>query len=427
MMVFIVLRKIASALLLLPMLTIWFTAPLFAANFTQSDAARSGQDLPPTALYESAWQYLDSQPNTGIDKSAWQEWHHKFDGQLTDEARAILAISSAFDAVKGPVVELDCAAWPPAEAGIGLSFEINKKREIEITGVIRGGPAALSGLKRGDIITEIDGQAMLPWYLGTYAALRSTAQEGTKVRIRYKRAGQLYDVTLTRKKGILAPETVCLMIDGIAYMRPAEFQMNEEALQFFTTALSELSNAGAQGLVLDLRDSDVTAINTSDIAGFFLPKDSALRIEKSITGSTPIKSSVLPLLPALPLMVLINKGTYSDSELIASALQFHNRGKLIGEQSIGHTKRIPLTHQLDRMYLMRIWSTECLPPDGKPIEGTGVQPNIAVSNTTNEEAPWYQNIKPGATPSPDAKNSANEIADKQLRTALKMLKKPAQK
>lgn len=421
------LKKSASVLLALPMLTTWFAAPLYAASMTQSDAARSGLDLPPTALYESAWQYLNSQPDTGVNKYAWQEWHHKFDGQLIDEARAILAISTAFAAVQGPMVELDCVAWPPAEAGIGLSFDINRKQEIEVMGVTRGGPAALSGLKRGDIITEIDGQAMPPWRLSTYAALRSTAQEGTKVRIRYKRAGQLYDVTLTRTKGIMAPETVCLMIDDVAYMRPAEYPMNDEALKFITTALRDLSNAGAQGLVLDLRDSNVFAFGNSDIAGFFLPKDSVLRIEKSITGSAPSKSSVEPLLPALPLVVLINKGTYLDSELIAAALKFHNRGKLIGEQSYGHMKQIPLTHQLDKMYLMRVWSTDWLPPDGKSIEGTGVQPDIVVPSTTTEEAPWYQNIKPGATPSPTVKNSKNEIADKQLRTALKILKPPAQK
>lgn len=416
-MVSIVLKKFALALLVLPVLTILFTAPVSADIMTQSDAARARQDLPPTALYESAWQYLNNQPNTGVDKSAWQEWHYKFNGQLTDEARAILAISQAFDAVKGPLVDLDCAAWPPAEAGIGLSFDINQKREIEITGVTRGGPAALSGLKRGDIITEIDGTAMPPWYLATYAALRSTAKDGTKIRIRYKRDGQLYDVTLTRTKRVMAAETVCMMIDDVAYMRPAEYPMNDEALKFITTALSDLSNAGAKGLVLDLRDSNVIAFSTGDIAGFFLPKDSVLRIDKSPIGSAPIKSSVEPLLPALPLVVLINKGTYSDSELIAAALKFHHRGKLLGEPSYGRKKQIPLTHQLDKMYLMRVWSTDCLPPDGKSIEGTGVQPNIPVLNTTPQEAPWYQNIKPGASPSPDAKNSGNEIADKQLRTA----------
>lgn len=391
----------------------------------ESEAERISKDLAPQDLYEAAWQFINNTPNLGIDKAAWQEWHHKFDGQITDEASAICAISSAFENVKGPLVELNTSLWPAAEAGVGLSMYINNKREIEVANVMRGSPAALAGMLRGDLILAVDGKTVPPWLMMVVGAVRGTGKEGTSVALKYRRAGQIFDVTLVKRKYAVTSENICQMIGGIAYLRPPETMMSGSDMEFFQNALEQLPGAGCKGLVLDLRDSEVSAPTHAEFAGYFLPAETVLRTERRQASSmaTPLKSSVHPRLLKMPMAVLINGGTASDSELIVAALKQYGRAKLVGEGTAGCLRRVAVLQQLDRTYQVRVWSMAWLPPDGKTIEGKGIEPDVLVAVPDPKRGPWYKNIAPGAVPKPDARNEKHEIVDKQLAAALTVLNK----
>lgn len=389
----------------------------------ESGSERISKDLAPPDLYEAAWQFINDTPNLGIDKVAWQDWQHKFDGQLASESFAVCAISTAFETIKGPLVELDTSLWSPAEAGVGLCLYVNNKHEIEVANVMRGSPAALAGMLRGDVILAVDGKTLPPWLMMAVGAVRGTGKEGTAVTLKYRRAEQMFDVSLVKSKYAAASENICQKIDGIAYLRPPETMMRSSDLEFFQTAIEQLPGAGCKGLVLDLRDTDVSAPTHAEIAGYFLPANTVLRSEKTQTNSapTPLKSSIQPRLLKMPMAVLINGGTSSDSELIVAALKHYGRAKLLGQRTAGCLRRVAVTHQLDRTYQVRVWSMAWLPPDGKTIEGIGIQPDVLAAAADPKSGPWYKNIAPGAVPKPDARNEKNEIVDKQLAAALSLL------
>lgn len=395
--------------------------PSYSVGTNDGDTGLSKWD--PQDLYTATWRYIyDTYQSPGFDNADWlANWGHRFDGQLTTIDQARDAIDQALATLKNPRVTLACRDVLTADGGVGAQLRVRDNGEITVLSTVRGMPASFGGLKRGDVITEIDGQ-LAPVKLREATQL-IRGKSGTKVRIQFRRNATLYETTLIRTNQFRKDEMVAMMLGDIAYLRPPQHLMDREMSQKFEAALSSLCGTHAAGLILDLRDSDVSMLERK-FGELFVPRGAKIGGVKGPTETTYFTSTADPLAPNIPMVALINQGTTDSSEEIASCLKFNSRAVLVGEKTFGHGDA-PATKRIDRDHTLFFHTYERTGPDGSVISGIGVTPNYAVSDRelAAGEGPWYDNVKPGTIQSPDAKNATQQLSDKQLRTAVTVLQK----
>ncbi len=294
--------------------------------------------------------------------------------------------------------------------GIGAWVDVSGDY-LTIIAPIPGSPAAKAGLKPGDQIIGVDGEDVtgVPPEL---VRRRVLGPAGTKVRltIRRKEDGevQVFDVVITRAK-VRIPSVEYHLIQGdVGYVRLMMFgDRSDEDLR---KAIQDLKKQGATRFILDLRNNGggylVTAVN---VASIFLPKDKVVLYEKYGDGTVETwKATGKSLLLEEPLVVLVNEGSASASEVVAGALQDHGRAPLVGEVTFGKgsvQEWIPLPKDGGAV---RITVAYWLTPKKRLIHKQGLKPDYEVP-LDEESIDWVNYV-----PDPDQ--------DPQLAKALEILK-----
>lgn len=203
-----------------------------------------------------------------------------------------------------------------------------------ISGVIEGTPAEASGLMYGDIVTEVDGKTTEGLELSDAVALIK-GEEGTKVTLTVFREGESDFLKLeVERKKIESPTVNHEMLDNnIGYIQIREF--DDVTLDQFTEALAVCKGSDMKGLILDLRDNPGGNLGTvTDIAREILPKGLIVytedkngeRTEYSCDGKNEL---------TVPMVVLINGGSASASEILAGAIKDYQKGTLLGTTTFG--------------------------------------------------------------------------------------------
>ena len=221
--------------------------------------------------------------------------------------------------------------------GVGMYFE--KRNDLPtVVAPIPNTPAERAGLRAKDLILAVDGRDITQMSTDQIATLiRGPA--GTEVRLMIKRGDEPpFDVELTRAK-IDVPAVSLKWLDGnIAHIEVNIF--GDKTTRELDQILTEVKEKNAEGIVLDLRNNGggwVTA--AQEMLGRFLPEGSTAFWEsRKSDGSQDNEQKVIvngPQLLDIPLVVLVNGGTASASELVSGALQDYNRAKLVGEQTFG--------------------------------------------------------------------------------------------
>ncbi|MAI12153.1 MAG: hypothetical protein CBD27_10850 [Rhodospirillaceae bacterium TMED167] len=265
----------------------------------------------------------------------------------------------------------------------GLGIEINMDQELQVIRIIApiaDTPAYRAGLKAGDLITHVDGDPIRGMGLRD-AVRRLRGKRGTDVRLSIQRAGRsTFEVSITR--AIIQIQPVKWRVEGdVGVVRVTHFiSSSEDALE---RALQEMrSRPGNQmkGLVLDLRNNPGGLLNQSvAVADAFLQQGEIVSVRNRAGDSRGFSANRGDLTDGLPMVVLINRGSASASEIVAGALQDHRRAVVMGAQSFGKGS-VQTIAPLDWDGALRLTTALYYLPSGRTIQGSGVSPDIHITD-----------------------------------------------
>ncbi|HEK86278.1 MAG TPA: S41 family peptidase [Candidatus Aminicenantes bacterium] len=223
----------------------------------------------------------------------------------------------------------------------GLGIQIQKQEDrLVVIAPIEGTPAWRLGVQPGDVITKIDGESTKP--MSSLEAMQKLrGEKGTKVTITIQREGldKPFDLTITREEIPLKSVPYAFMLDEqkkIGYIFVRSFGRN--TVDELEEKLKELSAEGMSSLILDLRgNTGGPVFQAVDMADLFLPKGALI---VSMRGRNPaynrdFYANQNGQYENLPLVILINQGTASASEIVAGAIMDNDRGLIVGEDSWG--------------------------------------------------------------------------------------------
>jgi len=285
----------------------------------------------------------------------------------------------------------------------GLGIEIGAEDGlIKVVAPYEDTPAQKAGIKSGDFIVKIDDAPVRGMSLND-AVKRMRGKPGTKVTLTIARKNADAPIVVTLTRAIIRTKSVKfkLLESGYGYVRVTQFQ--EHTAENLASAMQSMytSNKGnLKGVVLDLRDDPGGLLNGAvGVAAAFLPKDALVVYTDGRTADSKMHltatlanyansdgSNPLAKLPKqvhdVPMVVLINGGSASASEIVAGALQDSKRSLIIGTQSFGKgsvQSILPLSNDGG----MRLTTSRYFTPSGRSIQAKGITPDILVNDSDN--------------------------------------------
>ncbi|MGA1845172.1 MAG: S41 family peptidase [bacterium] len=265
--------------------------------------------------------------------------------------------------------------------GIGIEITI-KDEQLTIVSPIEGTPAFEAGLKAGDLILKIDEAPTRDMSLSE-AAKQIRGPKGTKVTLTIWRKGFEKAKKFTITRGVVKLESVYskTMEDGrIGYIRIRQFQ--EDTTKDVKSAVKEIKADSLEGLIIDIRFNAGGLLNVAvDVADIFLPKEAVIVSTKGKVKeqSMVLKSKNDPLIPDYPIVVLVNAGSASASEILAGALKDWNRAVVLGTKTFGKGS-VQTIYPLSDGSAIRLTTAKYYTPKGTSIHGEGITPDILVEN-----------------------------------------------
>jgi carboxyl-terminal processing protease len=261
--------------------------------------------------------------------------------------------------------------------GIGAYIDIREGQPV-IVAPIEGSPAEAAGLQAGDLILEVDGEDTTNWTIEELVA-NVRGPEGTTVTLTVLHPGETapVDIEVERDQVEVPSVSWTMLPDDIAFVRLTSFA--QRSSNEMEEALTEAQEAGAQGLVLDLRDNPGGLVHEAiDIAGQFLPEGTTVLLEEDRSGErTPSRTRREGVAQEIPMVVLVNFNTASSSEIVSGALQDFERAEVIGVPTTG-TGTVLSTFRLDSGGQLLLGTSQWLTPDGRLIRNQGIKPDVEV-------------------------------------------------
>ena len=267
-------------------------------------------------------------------------------------------------------------------AGIGVAIQANENLKYpEIVTVFKGTPAEQAGLKVGDIIKEVDGKSTYDLSIDAVSSLVK-GKIGTTVTLKIKRDNQELTIDVTRAKvNIPLTETKYLENGKIGYL--SMYMFSEGLGSSVEKALNEFKEKGVKGVIVDLRGNPGGLLSECEnVASLFLPSGVLLYTNDREGNLAPINVNGKKF--DLPLVVLVDGGTASASEIFSGAIKYNKVGKIVGETTYGKGV-IQQIYPIKGDYTLKITVEEYLLPDKTSINKKGVTPDIEVKDDANTE------------------------------------------
>lgn len=348
----------------------------------------------PTELYDNVWKLVNSkyvdQTNNQQD---WNNWRHKYDNVIKTDEDAYVAINTMLSSLDDPYTKFldpkdfaeETSSIKGSLKGIGIQIA-TKNGKLMVIAPIEDSPAEKAGLMADDEILEINGESTKGLTIDK-AADKIRGEEGTIVDLLIKRKEDVKHYQIARKEIELksvstkVPNEVKLPSD-IGYIRLSSF-ISKNAAREFENIL--LTTKDKKGYIIDLRSNPGGLLsNALYISNLLLPKgiivstvdrDGYKETQRASRGCVTNK----------PLVILINKGSASASEILSGALKDNKRAVLVGETSFGKG----LVQEINRLPNdagLNITIQKYLTPNGTDINKKGIEPDIKVSLTEEDIA-----------------------------------------
>ena len=245
-----------------------------------------------------------------------------------------------------------------------------------------GSPAERAGLVRGDVILAVDGEAVSEATPPSELEAELHGEVGTRVRLKIKRSSESAFETTIERERIEVPSVTWHVEPGrIGYVHIARF--TERTDDELGEALRSFDGA-ERGLVLDLRENRGGLLESAvAVAGRFLAAGDVVLRQTGRGGERSFTARSDGDLMT-PLIVLVDGGTASAAEMVAGALQDHDRARLVGQPTFGKGSVQEIYHLSDGSSL-HVTTAVWLTPEGNRIDGDGLAPDTVVSDDTNQE------------------------------------------
>jgi len=277
-------------------------------------------------------------------------------------------------------------------AGLGLSV-VGDDGAVKVVSPMRGSPADRAGVKAGDYITHLDGKLIYGVDLDE-AVARMRGPAGTSIRLTIFRPGrdEPFDVTVTRAVISLEPVTSKLVDNTVGVIAVNEF--SAEVGNYVSQQVANLKRQSGNrltGLVLDLRQNPGGSLDEAVLlSDLFLASGdivsqrgrNAAENEYYRAEQTPFKGDAAR---GLPIIVLVDAGSASASEIVAGALQDNHRALIMGERTFGKGSVQSLI-RLDKTHAVKITTARYYTPSGRSVQEGGIQPDVRVPQISDPDA-----------------------------------------
>ena len=266
----------------------------------------------------------------------------------------------------------------------GLGIVIGTKGDyIEVVSPIDDTPAYRAGLKAGDIILQIGDQNVSQINLEEGVKLMRGAP-GTTIKLTIGRPDIApFVVEITREIITVTSAKGLLLEEGIGYLRIAQFQRpTAEVAEKIIGNLVEKNEGNLDSLIIDLRNNPGGLLDSSiDISNLFIDEPGIVVYTEDRTPSSNMSFPTKPgdILDGAPIVVLMNVGSASASEIVAGALQDHKRAIIMGEESFGKGS-VQSMMSLQDGYGLKLTTARYFTPSGRSIQAKGISPDIALDN-----------------------------------------------
>ncbi len=247
---------------------------------------------------------------------------------------------------------------------------------LELVSIMPNSPAEQAGLLPGDTIVRVEGEDVTSLSQNEIVA-RVRGPAGTPVRLGILRPGEtdILKFEVMRQK-IVVPSVVSRVLsDDIGYIRLSQFDFNSGPEM--RTALENMDANNLKGLILDVRGNPGGYLTTAiQVASAYIPTGNIL-IERGPDRTTEHPALNNAIAPDVPMVILVDQGSASASELIAGALQDHQRATVVGMQTFGKGS-VQSWHQLSNGGGVRITISRWYTPDNHSVSDVGIQPDVVV-------------------------------------------------
>lgn len=277
--------------------------------------------------------------------------------------------------------------------GLGLSV-VSEDGAVKVISPFKGSPADTMGIKAGDYITHLDGKSIVGWELDE-AVAKMRGPEGTDIQLTIFRAGRenSFDVTVTR--GRIQLEPVTYEVNGtIGVISINEFSRDVgiDVAEAIDSMRRDVPGGKLTGLVLDMRNNPGGSLREAVILSDLFLTEGTIVSQK---GRRDEDNRNFPaelvfrgeIAPGLPMIVLINSGSASASEIVAGALQDQRRALVMGERSFGKGSVQSLFYlDDDRTRGLKLTTARYYTPGGKSVQEGGIDPDIRVPQLSDPDA-----------------------------------------
>lgn len=261
--------------------------------------------------------------------------------------------------------------------GIGIEIGMNENKQIVVISPIDDTPAQKAGLKTGDIILKVDDRSTEGMNLDQVSRLiRGPA--GTKVKLTIQREGEKSPIEITITRAVIRLLTVSskLLDNEVGYIKIKAFR--EPTSNELNNALEQILPRARRGIILDLRNNPGGLLSSAiEVASFFIQKGTVLYAEDR--NGNRDQYEVIPSLykVRVPLVVLVNEGSASASEIVAGALQDYKRAALVGTKTFGKGL-VQSVVQLADGSAISLTVQRWLTPKLRYIHKDGIKPDIQI-------------------------------------------------
>ncbi len=365
--------KLIIGLLLLVVIALAFGAGFF---FGYSNLPGSGEGLD---IVEQAWNIIFSDY---VDRS-----------KLDSANLSIAAIEGMIEALDDPYTsyldaeyyELGISSLEGEFDGIGAYVTV-EDRQLLIIAPIADSPADKAGIKAGDIILEINGEPVLDMSLAE-AIIKIRGPKGTAVSLLILHEGDTgpVEIEIIRDR-VEVPSVRFEMRGDIAYIIITQF--SERTENELAPVIQELKEENARGIILDLRGNPGGLLDiVIEVASHFITEGTLVEVMSNQGKVATLEVITSPVTTDLPMVALVDDASASGSEVLAGALQDHGRALVAGKTTFGKGS-VNILRRLSDGSGLYITTARWLTPDGRLIEGHGIEPDRVLDLNGEDAVGW---------------------------------------